>query len=47
MPIHSELAALLDDVAGRVDRWTRQEAWEPKADGANSAKDGTELAGAA
>jgi len=30
MPIYSELAALLDDVAGRVDRWTRQEAWEPE-----------------
>ena len=29
MSIYSELAALLDDVAGRVDRWTRQEAWEP------------------
>ena len=30
MPIYSELAALLDDVAGLVDRWTRQEAWEPE-----------------
>jgi len=30
MPIYSGLAALLDDVAGRVDRWTRQEAWEPE-----------------
>jgi hypothetical protein len=30
MPIYSELAALLEDVAGRVDRWTRQEAWEPE-----------------
>ena len=30
MPIYSELAALLDDVADRVDRWTRQEAWEPE-----------------
>jgi hypothetical protein len=30
MPIYSELAALLDDVAGRVDRWTRQGTWEPE-----------------
>ena len=30
MPLYSELAALLDDVAGRVDRWTRQEAWQPE-----------------
>jgi hypothetical protein len=30
MPIYSELAALLDDVAGCVDRWTRQEAWQPE-----------------
>ena len=30
MPIYSDLAALLNDVAGRVDSWTRQEAWEPE-----------------